>query len=413
MSAVLARQEPVTYRAVFAVGEFRALWAAQVVSFAGDQFAKVALALLVYSRTGSPALAAVTFAAGTGAQFAGGLLLGWVADRYPRRAVMIVSDVACAVLVAVMAVPGVPLPVLVGLLFAAGLAVEPFLAARMATNRKALGEALFPLGNSVTISTYQVAQLAGFAAGGLVAAVAGVRVALLIDAASFAASAVLVRAGVMARPAPEGRPSGPSRPELLAGVRVVFANPAARSALLLLWLAAFFAAPEGVAVPLGRQLAGPAGTGWLLAAMTGGAAAGALLYTRLLGRRARLRAAAVAACAACAVLVLFASSPALAGTLAILFASGLCTGYLATAGAALAAVIPDEHRGKAGGLIGAGMALGQGAAIVAAGAAAGRFSPAVVIAGAGVAGSVAAGLLAPGWRRAVVSGVFDPGPPAA
>ena len=138
--AVATRQEPAaaTYRAVFAVGEFRALWAAQVISFAGDQFARVALALLVYNRTGSPALAALTWAAGAGAQFAGGLLLGWVADRWPRRAVMIACDLACAGLVAVMIVPGVPLPVLVGLLFAVALAVEPFLAARMATNRAAL-----------------------------------------------------------------------------------------------------------------------------------------------------------------------------------------------------------------------------------------------------------------------------------
>ena len=289
--AVLTEQERATYRGVFAVGEFRALWAAQVISFAGDQFARVALALLVYSRTGSAALAAVTFAAGTAAQFAGGLLLGWVADRYPRRAVMIGCDLACAALVAVMAIPGVPLPALIVLLFTVALAVEPFLAARMATNRAALGPGLFPLGNAITISTYQLAQLAGFAAGGVVAATAGTRTALLIDAASFAASALIVRAGVRARPAPGG--AGPARPDLLTGARLVFTRPAARTAVLLMWLAAFFAAPEGVTVPLGAQLGGGATVGWLLAAMTAGAAAGALGYTRLLGPARSLRGAAL------------------------------------------------------------------------------------------------------------------------
>ena len=36
-----------TFRDVFAVGEFRALWTAQVLSIVGDQLARVALTLLV------------------------------------------------------------------------------------------------------------------------------------------------------------------------------------------------------------------------------------------------------------------------------------------------------------------------------------------------------------------------------
>ena len=40
-----------SYREVFAIGEFRALWSAQALSFAGDQFAQVAIAILVYGRT--------------------------------------------------------------------------------------------------------------------------------------------------------------------------------------------------------------------------------------------------------------------------------------------------------------------------------------------------------------------------
>ena len=41
-----------SYREVFAIGEFRALWSAQVLSFAGDQFAQVAIAI---SSTAEPA----------------------------------------------------------------------------------------------------------------------------------------------------------------------------------------------------------------------------------------------------------------------------------------------------------------------------------------------------------------------
>ena len=42
---------PVAYRDVFAVSEFRAVWSAQALSAAGDQFAQVAIAFVVYART--------------------------------------------------------------------------------------------------------------------------------------------------------------------------------------------------------------------------------------------------------------------------------------------------------------------------------------------------------------------------
>jgi len=51
-----------SYREVFAIGEFRALWTAQVLSFAGDQFAQVAIAILVYRRTHSAFLTALAYA---------------------------------------------------------------------------------------------------------------------------------------------------------------------------------------------------------------------------------------------------------------------------------------------------------------------------------------------------------------
>ena len=43
-----------SYREVFAIGEFRALWSVQVLSFAGDQFAQVAIAILVSTAGPNP-----------------------------------------------------------------------------------------------------------------------------------------------------------------------------------------------------------------------------------------------------------------------------------------------------------------------------------------------------------------------
>ena len=81
-----------SYREVFAIGEFRALWSAQVLSFAGDQFAQVAIAILVYGRTHSPFLTALAYALTYLPPIAGGPLLSGLADLFPRRRVMIVCD---------------------------------------------------------------------------------------------------------------------------------------------------------------------------------------------------------------------------------------------------------------------------------------------------------------------------------
>ena len=73
-----------SYREVFAIGEFRALWSAQVLSFAGDQFAQVAIAILVYGRTHPPFLTALAHALTYLPPIAGGPLLSvW---RTPSRA---------------------------------------------------------------------------------------------------------------------------------------------------------------------------------------------------------------------------------------------------------------------------------------------------------------------------------------
>ena len=94
-----------TFRDVFAVREFRALWFSEVLSVAGDRLALVALTLLVFYHTRSPLLTAIVYAAGYLPWVIGGLFLAGVADRRPRRSVMVVCDVVRAVLVAAMVMP--------------------------------------------------------------------------------------------------------------------------------------------------------------------------------------------------------------------------------------------------------------------------------------------------------------------
>ena len=253
-------QAATTFRDVFAVAEFRALWAAQLLSVIGDQLARVALTVLVYDRTRSALLAAVTFVASIVPTFVGGVMLAWLADRYPRRRVMIACDLVRCALVLVMAIPGVPLAGLVTLLFLVTLVGAPFTSARAAVYPDVLAGERYVMGTAVTVTTYQFAQVLGFAAGGATVGFFGTRLSLVIDAATFAASALIVRIGVRARPAPaSGGHHEPSRlAGVIAGARLVFARPALRTPMFFGWLAAFYNAPEGVVTPLARDLHGGA-----------------------------------------------------------------------------------------------------------------------------------------------------------
>ncbi len=395
---------------MFAVAEFRALLMAQLLSLVGDQLARVALTVLVYDRTRSALLAAITFVASIVPTFIGGVTLAWLADRYPRRGVMIACDLVRCALVLVMVVPGMPLAVLVVLLFVVTLVGAPFTSARAAIYPDVLAGDRYVVGTAVTLTTYQFAQVLGFGAGGAVVGFFGTRTSLVIDAATFAGSALVVRALVRRRPAPASAASAPAAAGgnpvasrlagIAAGVRLVLARPALLTPMLFGWLAAFYNAPEGIVTPLARALGGGAvSVGVILAAQSLGQTVGALGFGRFVAPAARLRLMRPMAVATCAVLVLFAWRPDLVVSLLILGASGLCASYQMAANAAFVTAAPHEQRGQAFGLAQGGMSLGQGTVMILAGAAAQHFAPARVIAVCGAAGALMALAIALGPAR--------------
>jgi predicted MFS family arabinose efflux permease len=393
-----------TFRDVFAVPEFRALWLAQLLSVAGDQLARVALTILVYDRTRSALLAAITFVVSIVPTFIGGVTLAWLADRYPRRRVMIVCDLVRAVLVLVMALPGMPIAARVALLFVVTLAGAPFTSARAALYPDVLTGDRYLMGTAVTLTTLQFAQVLGFAAGGAIVGLFGIRTSLVVDAATFVASALIVRAWVRARPAPVTLSRQTAEPPrsagVMAGVRLVFANRTLRTTMLFGWLAAFYNAPEGVVTPLARTLDGGAiAVGVILAAQALGETTGAIVFSRFVAPATRLRSMGPLSVAASAVLVLFIGRPDLWVSLMILFASGLFAAYQLAANAAFVNAAPQEQRSQAFGLAQGGMSLGQGVVMVLAGAAADHHSPALIIAVCGAVGAVAALVIAIGWVR--------------
>lgn len=382
-----------TYGQIFGLAEFRALWVAQILSVGGDQLARVALTLLVYDRTRSALLAAVTFAASVVPSFVGGIWLSGLADRLPRREVMIVCDLLRAGLVTVMVLSGIPIFVLVCLLFLVTLIGAPFTAARAALYPDILPQERYVLGQAVTLTTIQLAQVLGFATGGIIVGFFGVHTSLLIDAVTFLASALITRLWVHARPAPQLRsdPRATSSAGLRSGLGLVFGDTRLRTPMLLGWLAAFYNAPEGIAAPLGISLGGGAvAVGLLLAAFALGASAGALVFSRVAGPSQRSRWMVPMAGTACAVLILFALRPPLAVAVVILVFGGLFDSYQVGASAAFVSAVPAEQRSQAFGIAQGGMSLGQGIAMVLAGVAAERYAPSLVVAACGVVGTVVA-----------------------
>jgi Major Facilitator Superfamily len=387
-----------TFREVFADREFRAIWLAELASIAGDQFARVALTVLVYQRTGSPLLTALTYAASYLPWLIGGLVLSGVADRYPRRDVMITADLGRMVLVAAMAVPGVPLWSMIVLLFAVTTLNAPFQGARSALRAAILPGDRYALGLAISQISRQVGIVGGFVAGGVVVADVGVRSALVADAATFAVSALLLTR-VHRSPAPAGARSSRVR-EMAAGVTLVFGDPRLRTLMLLGWLAAFYTIAEALAVPYAAGLRhGAVAAGLIFAAGPLGSAVGLAAFSRGVSPPGRLRWMGPMAAGACLVLVACAVRPGLTASLVIFVVSGLLTSYQVAANAAFVNVAPDARRGQAYGLANAGMMLAQGLVYVMAGAVATVAAPAIVVACVGAIGAVAALFLALNVRR--------------
>jgi hypothetical protein len=390
--------KPATYRALFAESQFRSLWIAQTISLTGDQLARVALASMVYRDTGSSFLTALIYAVTYLPWLIGGPLLGSLADRYPRRAVMVICQLLSAVLVALMAVPGLPLLVLAALLFVVILAESPFLSARASLLVDVLPDDRYVLASGLNQLTIQATNVLGFAAGGALVLWIGPTNSLLLNAVSFLFAAALVRFGVRARPALGGADMlGGSWTRMKVGAQVVFGDPRLRGLVLLAWLATFWVVPEGLAAPYAGG--GAASIGLLLAAQPAGSVVGGLVLSRMVPPTTRLELMGPLAVLSCVPLLAFAVSPPMPVAIGLLVLSGIGTTYNLPANAAFMQALPAERRGQAFGLVSAGMVAGQGASIAAAGAIAEVVSPGVVIAVAGGLGLAGALALSGAGRR--------------
>ena len=350
-----------SYRRVFAVGEFRALFTAQVVSVLGNVIAQVALAVLVYDRTGSALLSALTFTLGFVPFLIGGTVLAGVVDRLPPRRTLVSCDLVSAVVVGLMVLP-VPVPVLLVLIFVAGLVDPVFAGVRAAILPEVLGTGPeFVLGRALFGMVWQGAQVMGYAAGGLLLAAVGARGALALDAVSFLGSAILVRLGTRRRDA-----AAPSNESLmrdsLRSVGEILRIPRLRQLMLLHWLVPTCAlAPEALIAPYVHLLHRPTSdVGVLLCAVAAGMLLSNLVIGRALTVRRQRRLMAPVALLTVVPLIAFAAPLGVALSIVALATSGLGTCFNLGRDAAFIAAIPEPLRGRALAVDGSGLMAVQG-----------------------------------------------------
>lgn len=389
---------------VFRVREFRAVWLADMISVAGDQLARVALAVLVYGRTGSAAWAAGAYALTFLPAVLGGVVLSGVADRFRRREVMLVCDVLRAVPVALMAVPGLSLPVVCVLVVVMVLLGAPHTAARGAVLPDVLPGDLYERGLAVVQMSGQTAQLVGFATGGLLVAALNPGAALLLDAATFLIAGAVIRLGLRDRPRPTpagDRERGHWR-DTVDGIVDIATDRRRRALVALVWMVGCYVVPEALAVPYAVELgAGDAVVGLLMAADPLGSVLGAWLFVRFVPAHRRPGLVGVIAVAAGIPLLFVGLRPGVIVTIILWSLSGmLSTAYLVQAQASFVRATPEQIRGRAVGVAASGIVAGQGVAMLGGGLLADLLGPSVAIAVSGAVGIVLATAGAVAWRRA-------------
>ncbi|WP_405714205.1 MULTISPECIES: MFS transporter [unclassified Streptomyces] len=389
---------------LFHLGEFRTLWAAFAQSILGDQLARVALSLLVFERTDSPGWTAATYALTTLPALLSGVLLSGLADRFPRRTVMISCDLVRMVLVGLMALPGMPLPLLAGLLVLAQLAEAPFGAAQGALLPTVLGAQRYERGQRIMQITHQVGQLVGFAGGGLLAAWLGSNLSLGVNALTFLLSAMLVRFGVKARPVASADARKTRLGAQVGGAAaLIWSDRRLRSLLALGWLAGFVVLPEGLAAPFADEAGGGSySVGLLLASHPAGMVLGAALLGRAkVGDESRRRLLGPLAIGANLPLVAYWLDPGVGVAMFLLMVAGVCSAYQITAGATFVLLTPVDRRGQALGLARSGVTAMQGIGVAAGGVATELTgSSANTIGASGLLGVLCAIFAAGAWSRA-------------
>jgi len=298
---------------VLRLREFRLVFGAAAISLVGDGIIPVALAFAVLDLTGSATDLGIVLAAGTLSLVCSLLFGGVVADRAGRRKVMISADVTRMLgqaTIGVLLVTGhASVLTLAASEAALGAATGFFNPASSGLMPAVAGEYL-QQANALRGMAMAAGNIGGPAIGGLLVVTVGPGPALLIDAATYATSALLL---TRMRGEPASRPV--ARQRFLVDLRDGFAELRSRTWAWAIIVAASFVNTVGVAFPvLGalvakRDLGGAGAWAAILVSRALGLFVGGTILLRAEPRRPLLTALAASVAAALPLMMLALPAP--------------------------------------------------------------------------------------------------------
>ncbi len=381
------QSEPRSRTAIFAslkVRNYRLYFSGQVVSNIGTWMQRIAQDWLVLELTNSPFAVGVT----TALQFAPMLFLGlWggvLADRYPKRTLLIWSQVMMGLLAAAIAVLTLTGAITVIQIYAMalgmGLATVINNPARQSFVNELVGPVLVPNAIALNAGVFQSARLVGPAIAGLIITAVGSGWAFAINAASFLpaiASLLLLRQAELHLTKVVPKEPG----QLKAGLKYVASSPTLRWPIVLVLVVGMFGTNLAVMLTAYTKNVFDSGAGiygLLNSAVAVGAVIGALVAAR---REApRLRRLFISCAAFGAVTLLAGLTPWLLAFAAVLTLSGFCSvTFMTMANTSIQVGSAPEFRGRVMSLFGLVMLGGTPLGSIILGAATEYFGPAIAM----------------------------------
>lgn len=394
---------------------FLPVFAVATLSTWGDYIARITVAAVVFSWTGSALATAATFAVSLVPSVLGRALLSPICDRIPPRVCLVGSHLLRAVLVgALILVVATTRSLWLVLVL---IAVLEFVGGPAITASQMLLTDIFPdrrlYARAFGLSTLaaQVNQAIGLAIGGATVSVIGDAKALLLDLITFVVGAAVLTLVKPPKSVVKGEEDAPllsMLADLRQGWQQIRASRVLRSMLgLSLASALAIAAPEAVALPYAAQHSTSSTWGGLLmASPVLGAVVGLLVIGRLPAER---QSSLVLRLALLTPLPLLATifEPPLPVVWAAWFVCGALQCYMLPLQATFTLLVPTALRGRVFGLAGALSVGVTGACFLFAGWISERTTPAASV---GICAVVTLGilvLLAARWPKDEVAGSVE------
>lgn len=382
-----------TYRELLAVPDVPPLLVSSTLGVAAGVGGGLALATLVYARTGSPLLAATAMFGPAFGHLLGASLLLARADRVPPRAALTALFAASGLLLAVLARPGLPVVAVVAVVLASGVLASLQGAVRWGLLSEVLPAQGYLLGRSVMQVVTGAVQVLANALAALALQVIDPTTLLLVAAALDVVAALVVALGLRSRPA--RAPGRASLAETWRGNRAIWAVRGVPATYLALWVPnGLVVGAEALFVPYAGTSAGVLFAAGAVGMITGDAVVGR--FVPAAWRRSLVTPTRVLLAAPYLVFALDPDLPLAAAVVAVASA-GFSAGLLLQE--QLLTLTPPTARGQVLGLHSSGMLGMQGLGALAAGALAEAVPTGTAMALVAAASLLVTAALTPALRR--------------